>query len=279
MPHLLLYGPSGSGKSLALSILVKELFGSKENDNVLYLRSTDELGITTVRTKIKYFSQRATGDTGVKMIVIEDTDAMTSVAQAALRRIMETQSTTTRFCMTCTSIGRIIDPIVSRCVTFRMKSVPDSHVRNVLCNICDRENVTKDIVNEIVTSSQGDLRNAIILLEVHSLSKIELDTKPIKSIVDEIFEGLLSKDTIRLQTIVNHIHNHSIPYNKVINLILERVLALPIHDKDRARICLLAGKIAPRLQVLDSTRIHLLHFVYSLLLLTTEQINHVSPLN
>lgn len=92
---------------------------------------------------------------------------MTHAAQAALRRTMECEMKTTRFCLICNYVSRIIEPITSRCTKFRFKPLNESQILERMRFICDKERVIcdDDCLNALVTASSGDLRRAITSLQ------------------------------------------------------------------------------------------------------------------
>lgn len=92
---------------------------------------------------------------------------MTHAAQAALRRTMEKESKTTRFCLVCNYVSRIIEPITSRCTKFRFKPLAPQKIIERLQLICREENVqvNDDVYQLIVEISDGDMRRAITTLQ------------------------------------------------------------------------------------------------------------------
>jgi len=90
MPHLLFAGPAGTGKTTCSLALAKEMFGEYWQHNLHELNASDERGIDVVRGKIKEFARTAPiGEGGFKIIFLDEADALTSAAQAALRRTMD----------------------------------------------------------------------------------------------------------------------------------------------------------------------------------------------
>ena len=124
MPHLLFAGPAGIGKTTSALALAREMFGELWKHNLHELNASDERGIDVVRGKIKEFARTAPlGETGFKIIFLDEADALTGAAQAALRRTMEKYSRTCRFVMSCNFSSKIIDPIQSRCAVFRLSLI------------------------------------------------------------------------------------------------------------------------------------------------------------
>lgn len=92
---------------------------------------------------------------------------MTGAAQTALRRIMEKEAHSTRFCLVCNYLSRIIKPIASRCTKFRFKPLSDEKSITRLEYICNEENLKADrsVLEKIVEASGGDLRQAVMCLQ------------------------------------------------------------------------------------------------------------------
>ena len=157
LPHLLLYGRAGTGKTTLAKLLVKNI-----ECDYLYINASDENNVDTVRTKVKTFASTM-GFKDMKIIILDECDYITPNAQAALRNLMETFSKHCRFILTCNYVERIIDPIQSRCQSFQIIPPSKKEVAVHLSNILKNENVTfkVDDIATIINGGYPDIRKVI----------------------------------------------------------------------------------------------------------------------
>ena len=126
IPNLLIHGESGSGKSYLTNYLLHELFKSHFKERVLYMSIHDERGISTIRDKIKAFSNIQVKEysdvPSVKVIIFDQAEYISLDAQNALRRIIETSNNITRFIFITQNTRAIIDPLLSRCIHLNLNT-------------------------------------------------------------------------------------------------------------------------------------------------------------
>lgn len=185
IPHFLFAGPAGTGKSTLALIIVKELFGASWKENYLELNASDERGIDVVRQKVKDFARtKALKDVPFKVIFLDEADALTREAQQALRRTMENYTNTCRFILSCNYSSKIIDPIQSRCVSFRFKILEKKDIAEVIKKVAEKENlkISQDAFEAIYEASEGDCRKAINLLQATASIALDINAEMIQMI-------------------------------------------------------------------------------------------------
>lgn len=207
LPHLLFYGPPGTGKTTTILAIARKLYGNNFNQMVLELNASDDRGIDVVREQIKDFaSTRKLFSSGVKLVILDEADAMTADAQFALRRVIEKFTKTTRFCMICNYVSKIIPALQSRCTRFRFAPLAKQQISSRLSYIIDKEGlssrVTEDGTAAILRLANGDMRKVLNVLQATAsgFDTISAETvyactgNPPPSEIEAVLKSLLTDD-------------------------------------------------------------------------------------
>ena len=157
LPHLLLYGRAGTGKTTLAKLLVNNI-----DCDHLYINASDENSVDTVRNKVRNFASTI-GFKDMKVIILDECDYITPNAQAALRNLMETFSKHCRFILTCNFVERIIDPIQSRCQSFQIIPPSKGEVAKHIHEILLSENVISEMddLKVLIDSGYPDIRRIL----------------------------------------------------------------------------------------------------------------------
>jgi replication factor C subunit 3/5 len=184
IPHLLFHGPPGTGKTTSILAIARELYGEHYDKMTLELNASDDRGINVVRERIKEFcNSQALLKKGTKLVILDESDMMTSAAQFALRRLIEKYTKNARFCLICNQVSKIIPAIQSRCMRFRFSPLAKEQCSERISFICEKEGIAIDMptIEKLIEIGKGDMRKILNILESTQMSFGEVDIKNIYS--------------------------------------------------------------------------------------------------
>ena len=160
IPHLLLSGAAGIGKTTLAKVLCNEL--KIEEYDVLEINASRDNNVETVRDKIINFVQMIPFGP-FKVVLLDEADYLTPNAQAILRGVMETYSNHSRFILTCNYPNRIIPALHSRCQGFHVEKTDQTEFTARVATILVEENIDFDLdtLDTYVKATYPDLRKCI----------------------------------------------------------------------------------------------------------------------
>ncbi len=285
LPHLLFYGPPGTGKTSIILAIAKKMFGPVlYKSRVIELNASDERGIGVVRQKIKLFARSTIQhDTNYpnappyKLIILDESDSMTIDAQSATRKIIEDNSAVTRFCFICNYIGKISEPIKSRCAIFKFSPISNDCALIRLKEIMKKENmeIKDEELNTIVNIANGDMRKCIMILQnvkyyleyfagKNNVEKniLEIAGYQANYIYNNIFEYCFKEDIYEIVKLAKRLHENGYPIDNILKELCKIIVFTDkIKDKKKATILINFSSIQKRLNDGSDEYIGLLHLL------------------
>jgi len=201
LPHFLFLGKPGTGKTTTAKIIINTL-----QADCLTLNASDERGIQTIRDKVKNFAMTRSSDGKIKIVCMDEFDALTIDAQNSLRNLMETYHSNVRFIATANYENKIIEPLKSRFTIYKFEINSEELVQYLL-NIVNKEKVqiTEQVLGVLISKTNGDIRKCVNQLQrLHELKRnITIDDLNKESALPEVIHNLLKQaDFIKARQIL-----------------------------------------------------------------------------
>ncbi len=170
MPNILLVSRQpGTGKTTTAKAIINEV-----KTDALMLNASDERGIDTIREKVKNFSITMGLQGKRKIIFLDEMDNLTKDAQMSLRAMMEDYTKNVVFILSCNYINKVIEPLVSRCVTINLSLPKKEGIYQYLEDICKKENLQYENtgLNVLIQQYYPSIRNMVnVLQDLHNENK------------------------------------------------------------------------------------------------------------
>ena len=187
-----------------------------------------------------------------KIIILDEADSMTRDAQSALRRTMEKEGKSTKFCLICNYVSRIIEPLTSRCAKFRFKPLANNILTERLNFIakCEGVKMSDGAVDALIDTSEGDMRRAITCLQsaarLKSPGKDEVTKNDVFEVagqipdkwIDGLFDACQKNSFSNVQEYVDKLNCEGFSASQLITQVHDKVVGSDdMSDKQKSNIC------------------------------------------
>lgn len=269
LPHLMFAGPAGTGKTTCAIAIAREFFGEEWRQYFQELNASDERGIDVVRDKIKEFARTAPiGKIPFKILFLDEADALTPDAQAALRRTMEKYTHNCRFILSCNFSSKIIDPIQSRCAVFRFRPIKGDAVTGYLKKIAKAEKISinKSGMEALLYVARGDMRKAINALQVAASVAKKIDDEVLYQVtstarpedVKNLIETALKGQFLQAREVLDQLLiKYGLSGEDIVKQIHTTIFSLGIPDKYKVHLIEKTGEAEFRIVEGSNDRIQI----------------------
>ena len=272
IPHIIFYGPCGSGKRTMVSTFLKMIYG--ENVNTLFSASYDISGsgnkvkkeivknsnhhiiINPTNTNFDkylvheiikgYASSKSSDliknpDSKFKTVQISNLEKLSHSAQTSLRRMIEVNSSFCRFIMWCENLSNVIEPLKSRCVCIRVSRPTFEELFTYLFHITIINKISMYIktITDIIHFSECNITTALLCVETFRLKCVYRTNRCLA--IDELTNLIVKCQINKIDKIRDMFYNMWITYYEgidIVKYILKEIIKLKIPEICKAKIIL-----------------------------------------
>ena len=252
IPHILLYGAPGSGKTTISKIIINNVAGAK----LILNASSNDRGIDTIKTKVKNFAMSQRKGKKHNVVFFDEADGLTAQAQEALKNTIESFNKNCRFIFTANNIEKIIPAILSRCILFKFNTLPKENILSYLEDILEKENIKYKTahVKKLIDQFYPDIRSIINNMQSCCISgKLNKDNILSSSNFDTMFSKHIKHGKITLLRIAwKDITNFDQIYKWLFNIWIHT-----IQDKYKADVAITIAEYLYRNKTIANQEINL----------------------
>jgi replication factor C subunit 3/5 len=216
-PNLLFYGPPGTGKTTTIINLVSAYqtkLDIRDNGLLIHLNASDDRGIDIIRNQINFFvNSNPLFHNGMKFVILDEIDYMTKNAQQALRYLLQTTTSSVRFCLICNYISRIDEGLQNEFIKLRFNQLPKNDILTFLNNISKTENLNMDYnsIASIQKIYKSDIRSMINFMQ----SNQDILNSKFNIINDNVWNELTNniKNNSSIDDNIAYVQKISLTYN------------------------------------------------------------------
>jgi DNA polymerase III delta prime subunit len=234
-PNILFYGPPGTGKTTTIINLIKKYqkrYSETTKGLVIHLNASDDRGIDVIRNQIYQFVHtRGLFGPGVKFVILDEADYMTTNAQQALKNLIQKYNKNVKFCLICNYISRLETSLQNEFIKLHFNKLPHDKIYAYLKNIIKRENilVSKKSLLSVQQYFKSDIRSMINYIQANNKNiNINIITS---STWDNITEYIITNRK-NPKASINYITEKSLFYNQDINTFLKNYIKHMLQTDD-----------------------------------------------
>lgn len=296
IPHIIFYGPSGSGKKTLVKQFLENLFKDKNvhklvdtpykvysgnnkasevvikqsNYHIIIEPNNNNFDKYLIQYVVKEYAKKMplyvfTNEKPFKTVLINNIDNLSYYAQTSLRRTIEKYSSTCRFIMLCKSLSSVIDPIRSRCFCFKINSPNENELTELILSVAYQEKIQIELndFKKILYFSEGNVKKIL-----WGLQMLKLDMKQTtlyESSIKAIFDKLISNDLeeiLAIRLLIYNIMITNITGIQIMRDILKKILKSPkVNETCKLNVAEIAAKYSHNLTRCRREIIHLEAFI------------------